>query len=301
MKYGDAPAFRQALEHRLKSRSVGDGAGLARDRKRVAFDRLLARLLSVAPGQWLLKGGFALDLRLLDRARATKDIDIDWQDDRNALLDALIDASDHDAGDFFILTIERIGIPEDRLGESHRFRVTASLAGRHFETFLLDVGFRAEESVATEIITTTNLLTFADIPPVEIRALQLECQVAEKVHAYTRIYAGAQPSSRAKDLVDIALIAELEQLDGQQLHNAITTTFCRRDTHTAPSTLPFPPSEWNLPYRQLAEMVGIPTQLTTGHHRAAALLDPILGGQATGTWDPQHQRWTDSSTSYRSN
>jgi hypothetical protein len=141
MKYSDAPAFRQALEQRLKRRTGGDGASLARDRKRVAFDRLLARLQAVAAGQWLLKGGFALDLRLVDRARTTKDIDIDWQATSNALLETLIDASDYDAGDFFTFTIERSGVPDDRVGGSHRFRVTASLAGRPFETFLLDVGF----------------------------------------------------------------------------------------------------------------------------------------------------------------
>jgi len=38
---------------------------IARERKRVAFDRLLARLIAVAPGRWILKGGFALDLRLI--------------------------------------------------------------------------------------------------------------------------------------------------------------------------------------------------------------------------------------------
>lgn len=68
MRYGDAAAFRQALEQRLRTRAAGDGARLARDRKRVAFERLLARLNEVAPGNWLLKGGFALDLRLADRA-----------------------------------------------------------------------------------------------------------------------------------------------------------------------------------------------------------------------------------------
>ncbi len=73
MRYRDAAAFRQALEQRLKDRAGGDGARLARDRERVAFDRLLARLLAVAPGQWLLKGGFALDLRLATRARSTRD------------------------------------------------------------------------------------------------------------------------------------------------------------------------------------------------------------------------------------
>lgn len=292
MKYGDAPAFRQALEHRLKSRASGDGAGLARDRKRVAFDRLLARLQSVAAGQWLLKGGFALDLRLVDRARTTKDIDIDWQANSGALLDTLIDASEYDPGDFFTFTIERSGIPDDRLGGSHRFRVTASLAGRTFETFLLDVGFRTDDPIATETLTTTDLLAFADIPPVEVRALQLEYQVAEKVHAYTRVYAGAQPSSRVKDLVDLALVADLERLDGQQLHEAITTTFRRRNTHPAPPTFPPPPAEWDIPYRLLAEAVGISPRLAEGHHTAASLLDPVLAGQSTGTWDPQRQRWT---------
>lgn len=73
MKYQDAPAFRQALERRLKERAAGEGARLARDRKRVAFDRLLARLVAVAADAWVLKGGFALDLRLTERARMTPD------------------------------------------------------------------------------------------------------------------------------------------------------------------------------------------------------------------------------------
>lgn len=69
MRYGDGGAFRQALEQRLKTRAGENGARLARDRKRVAFDRLLARLATIAPNSWLLKGGFALDLRLAKQAR----------------------------------------------------------------------------------------------------------------------------------------------------------------------------------------------------------------------------------------
>lgn len=179
MRYRDATAFRQALEERLKTLAHGDGAQLARDRKRVAFDRLLARLLAVAPGQWLLKGGFALELRLAGRARATKDVDIDWQAGEELLLETLIDAAAHDAGDYFAFTIERTGAPEDRLGGSHRFRASTSLAGRLFETFLLDVGFRGEEEVAADTLTTEAILAFAEIPPVEVLAVPLELQVAE--------------------------------------------------------------------------------------------------------------------------
>lgn len=92
MRYQDAAAFRQALEQRLKNRADGDGARLARDRKRVTFDRLLARLLAVASKKWVLKGGFALDLRLAARARSTRDIDIEWRADKKVLLDSLLDA-----------------------------------------------------------------------------------------------------------------------------------------------------------------------------------------------------------------
>jgi len=44
--------------------------------KIVAFDRFLARLMRLQPDRWILKGGFAIQLRLVDKARTTKDIDI---------------------------------------------------------------------------------------------------------------------------------------------------------------------------------------------------------------------------------
>ena len=116
MRYGDAAAFRQALEQRLKARASGDGARLSQDRKRVVFDRLLARIVAAAPDRWLLKGGFALDLRLFERARATKDVDLDWHATEEELLEAIIDAATYDAGDFYEFAIERSDTPEDPLG-----------------------------------------------------------------------------------------------------------------------------------------------------------------------------------------
>jgi hypothetical protein len=292
MKYRDATAFRQRLEQRLKDWADGDGALLVRNRKRVAFDRLLARLLAVAQEQWLLKGGFALDLRLATRARSTKDVDIEWRADKKELLDALLDAASHDAGDFFEFEIERAGIPEDRLGGSHRFRVSASLAGRPFEAFLLDVGFRSDDAVETETLRTDDFLGFAEIEPVEVQVVPLELQVAEKLHAYTRVYEGGRTNTRTKDLVDLALIAELSQLDAAALRREIKTIFDLRDTHTVPDSLPRPPAEWTVPFRRLAEEIGVPAELAAGHSDATALVDPILSGEvASGTWDSTRRRW----------
>lgn len=292
MSYRDAAAFRQALERRLKERSAGVGAHLARDRKRVAFDRLLARLMAVAADRWLLKGGFALDLRLIDRARATKDIDLDWRDRQDQLLDTLLDAADHDHGDFFTFRIERAGSPEDQLGGSWRFRVVASLAGREFDTFLLDIGFRAVSTERVDTLTTPGLLAFAGFAPVTVPALPLEAQAAEKLHAYTRIYADAQPSSRTKDLVDLVLISDLASLDAASLKRAIQETFAIRSTHPAPEALPPPPTDWSRPFGELASTVGIHTDLAAGYTAAAELLDPILDGRIpNGTWDVDKRRW----------
>jgi len=302
MRYGDPAAFRMALEQRLKDRAAGGGARLARDRKRVAFDRLLARLITVAEGRWLLKGGFALELRLAARARTTKDVDIEWRANEGELLDALLDAADHDADDFFVFTIERAGVPEDRLGGSRRFRITASLAGREFEAFLLDVGFRSDDALATETLRTDDFLGFAGIEPVEVDAVPLELQVAEKLHAYTRRYEGGRPSTRAKDLVDLALIAELSSLDAAALRREVKTIFALRDAHSPPDTLPLPPAEWAVPYRRLAEEVGAPAELEVAHRDAAALLDPVLAGEASrGAWSPAERRWVaDDGTTERS-
>lgn len=76
MRYASAPQFRQSLEARLGTASRAGGPSLARLRKEVVFERLLARLVAVAPDRWILKGGLALDCRFGDRARTTRDVDL---------------------------------------------------------------------------------------------------------------------------------------------------------------------------------------------------------------------------------
>ncbi len=75
-QYQSGAAFRRALEERLRNRSIKTGIPLVRLRKTVAFDRFLARLIRHQPDSWVLKGGFAIQLRLVDKARTTKDIDV---------------------------------------------------------------------------------------------------------------------------------------------------------------------------------------------------------------------------------
>lgn len=294
MRYATAADFRRALEQRIKSSADGDASAIARIRKRVAYDRLLARLAAVAPGDWAVKGGFALDLRLADRARATQDIDIAWREHATELTEALIASSTHDANDFFTFLIERTNDPSDRLGGAHRFRVGASLAGRLFETFLLDVGTLDDSLEPVDMLAAPGLLDFADITPVIVPLLPLATHVAEKLHAYTRVYEGGRESTRPKDLIDLVLIGRSFALDARALRCAIDEIFDHRGTHPRPPALPAPPKSWSLPFQRLAASVGVEEGLSEAHAAAGALLDPILRGiVATGSWDAAAQRWAD--------
>jgi hypothetical protein len=142
MRYATPAAFRTALEARLLVHSKATSLTLDRLRKQVVFERLLARLLVAAPGRWVLKGGFALDLRLGTRARPTKDLDLARGDAVEQATADLLAAQAVDLGDYFVFTVERSEELDDVLeGAAVRYRVTASLAGRRFEQVVVDVGF----------------------------------------------------------------------------------------------------------------------------------------------------------------
>ncbi|WP_166354305.1 nucleotidyl transferase AbiEii/AbiGii toxin family protein [Phytoactinopolyspora limicola] len=123
-------------------------------------------------------------------------------------------------------------------------------------------------------------------------------QAAEKLHAYSRTYEGGRVSSRAKDLVDLALIAHLFTLDADQLRRAIEDEFAARATHKKPQHLPPSPEQWREPFGQLAAAVGLDRDLDVGRGAAAAMFDPILKHQIqAGTWSPETQQWTNITTS----
>jgi len=110
-KYATAGAFRRALEERLKATSMNEQTDLNRLRRQVSFDRLLARLFRHAAPPWLLKGGYALELRY-KAARSTVDIDLTVQsisvsagEEPNQIVrEMLQSAADVSLGDWFEFT-----------------------------------------------------------------------------------------------------------------------------------------------------------------------------------------------------
>jgi hypothetical protein len=75
-RFGSASAFKAALEARLRKKSQESGIPFSTLQLKFVIERLLARLFRDDAPPWLLKGGFAMDLRFRPRARTTKDIDL---------------------------------------------------------------------------------------------------------------------------------------------------------------------------------------------------------------------------------
>lgn len=106
--------------------------------------------------------------------------------------------------------------------------MAATLAGRIFERTVIDVAFAAAPVHSPDQVATSNLLDFAGIDGVDVPTLGIEQHLAEKLHAYTRIYAGGRRSTRVKDLVDVAVIAKTSVVDAAKLVEAIAEIFERR-------------------------------------------------------------------------
>lgn len=264
MRYDTPQALRIALEQRLLTRSTETGIALDRLRRRVLFERVVARLEAAEPSRWVLKGGMALEVRLQDDARLTKDIDLglrDEVDDEQKLHDRVADALAVDLdGDGFVLTAAApVALGADGAGHlTWRIKVSASLAGKPFGGTQVDVSPRAHELDKTDRMRLANLLDFAGVPAPVVEVVDVHRHAAEKFHAMLRDL-GDRENSRVRDLVDLALLIEHDQLDARRVADAATQVWAERDAAEPPRSLPSLPATWPDRYERLAVDHGLAT------------------------------------------
>jgi hypothetical protein len=265
-KFASAASFRVALESRLQKMAQAEGLDLQRLRRQVSFDRLLCRLFATPQAPWLLKGGYAMELRL-KTARTTRDIDLamirlpvpsaDWDANVSDVLESLRDAGNLDLHDFFTFVFGDATQDLDAAPYGGaRFPVDARLAGRIFAKFHLDVSTGDVLREPYETLSGRDWLGFAGIAGANFPAVSPEEQFAEKLHAYTMPRTGRE-NTRVKDLIDLVLLIERTRLDAVRLPKAIRETFQRRKTHNVPPALTPPPASWSGPFLEMAVECGL--------------------------------------------
>lgn len=258
MRYQTPRALRAALGERLRSASREGGISLDVLRRRVIYERILARLNHVQPGTWVVKGGCALDIRMPDRTRATEDLDLGLRHDQadgawvlEQLRAALAEDPDSDSFTF------RVGDYRSSTQESlaWRFRVWAHLGGSEFGTLRIDVARRSEGLDRTDHLPIPCPLEFAGISTHSAEVIDVNRHAAEKFHALTRTY-DDRPNSRVRDLVDLVLLIEFDLIDNDRCSEEVCITFRERHTHDLPSEIA-PPPTWRDHYEQMASELDI--------------------------------------------
>lgn len=224
---------------------------------------------------WVLKGGYALELRF-HRARSTKDLDLimrlgsrgPGERSEGELRERLQQSAEIPLSDYFTFIVgeESLGLGQAGAGGS-RFPVDARLDGRTFVKFHVDLGLGDEVLEPTERLSGEDWLGFAGIPPVNVPALSAEQHWAEKLHAYTLPREGA--NSRVKDLVDLVMLIEWHGLQPEALRTAVRATFKRRATHSVPTLIPTPPPSWQKPFAALARECGMAETAESAQARVA--------------------------------
>jgi predicted nucleotidyltransferase component of viral defense system len=274
--YKTAGPFRTALEARLQTRARETGTDLQRLRRQVAFDRFLARMFSKGPKAtypWVLKGGYAMELRT-HSARTTKDIDLTLHDgtrlskepgERREQVRAMLqEAVAVRLDDYFEFLVgeareELDGAPEG----GSRYPVEARMDGREFARFHVDVAIGDEVLEPLDIVTGEDWLGFAGVTASSFPVISAEQQFAEKLHAYT-LPRGERVNTRTKDLIDMVLLVREEKLEKGKLRAAIRGTFKRRATHRLPGNLEASPREWESVFDALAKECHLAMSLREG-------------------------------------
>jgi hypothetical protein len=270
------------LEERLKRASLTDQIDPNRLRRQVSFDRLLARLFREESAPWVLKGGYALELRF-KAARSTVDIDLTVQrvaasasgDQNQIVREMLQSAADISLGDWFEFAVgpASMDLTAAPYGGA-RYPVEARMDERIFARFHLDAGVGDVVMRPLETIVCRDWLEFAGIESSRILMIAREQQFAEKIHAYTLPRNAA--NSRVKDLVDLALLIGSGGLDKPRIMEALHLTFERRGTHDLPGSLVPPPADWQVPFQALAEECGLPTDVAAVFAGVQKFVEEVL-------------------------
>lgn len=256
MRYASPQALRMALSQRLLTQSETTGISLDRLRRRVLFERIVTRLYAAEPGIWVVKGGMALEVRLRDEARLTKDLDLGLRakvqasgDLKERLIEALSIDPDKDG---FILSVGSVKrLMEDNQGQATwRAQIASQLAGKPFGGMQVDVSPRIHELDETDFMVLPNFLDFAGIEPPEVELVSVDRHVAEKFHGMLKQFPDRE-NTRVRDLVDLVLLNEHGLVDPERAAESVRCVWAERDEPLS-DEFPSLPMNWPDRYEAMA-------------------------------------------------
>jgi predicted nucleotidyltransferase component of viral defense system len=284
-----------------RMRAVANGIGGSEPARRVhvvvAIDRLLQRLLQTTSwGTWILKGGYANQVRHPATARTTEDVDLAIEAAIEKATEMLVIAMRLDLADLF--AFELAGAPRVLAGApggGRRYMVIARLGGQELVRFNVDVSANDAVVGPLEQHASDPIVQVLGYERATYPVYPVAQQYAEKLHAYT--VPREAENTRAKDLADMVWLATLHPFESDALIDAAAATFGRRASPPWPPALTPPPAAWARQYGALRRELNLdPGTVAAAHASRVTFLEPVLAGDRGRRWDPGTNAWTDEPT-----
>lgn len=279
-----------------RMRAVANGVGGTQPVRRVhvvvAIDRFLQRLLHTTSwGTWIIKGGYANQVRNPGTARTTEDVDLAISSDIETATDMLAIAMRLDLADLF--AFELAGAPRTLAGPpggGRRYLVVARLGGQELVRFKVDISANDAIVGALEEHASDPIVELLGYERATYPVYPVAQQFAEKLHAYT--VPREAENARGKDLADMVWLTAVHPFDSGALIDAATATFDRRAQHAWPPRLAPPPVAWARQYAALRRELHLdPLTAADADASLVEFLDPVLTGKRSRTWDPASRSW----------
>lgn len=293
-EYGSPAATWAAIRSAARTGPATKGVPTMEMVSLLLFDRFLARVFAGPDAPFVLKGGTRM-LAFIPTARATVDIDLETsQYDISTAVAYLEQLVEKDIGDRLRFTLRRQvrRVSGDDQPNVSMITLTFEAVGTG-QQLKIDLAVHDRAGAATvRAVPEFRVPLGRDVPSPEYVMVATEVQIADKVAAMMeRNHSGDGRSSRAKDLVDLALIALHFSCDAALLREALDvqievrslTSFTRVDASSAIQT----------GYATVAKKAAT---LTLTWQEAEVLtnqlIGPILDGTVTsGMWDPAEGAW----------
>jgi hypothetical protein len=269
------PKTKARLEQLITQWQKDSGQPVGRLNMRIATMMLAGALARVADADgktlFAAKGGIAMELRMGDRARATRDVDLIMRGDPAQLAD-LLDQGLADPYEGF--TFQRREISEHPLRtQVQQVRIQVQFAGRALSSLRLEI---APAEIGDE--------EFVAIPGAPLDAVGLDgpdlvivlgerWQIAQKLHAVTEPPNEGTENPRVRDLIDLQLLETLTP-DLRPVRDACERVFAARGQHSWPPTLQVYPS-WPDTYAGLATELGVDPDLDRAAGAVRAFISRI--------------------------
>jgi hypothetical protein len=290
-RYGSPAAFRRVLTDKLRAAAAEGEWSLQELQRQFSYDRLLARLYA-DDEPWIVKGATALIARRI-AVRSTIDIDIYRERSVEKAEHELRDACERDMDDWFSFRLGASQSVNDGIGV--RIKVAAYIGETAWSRFHIDlVGSDLRMTGQPDAVAPLAIVEIAQVEQSGYLAYPIVDHVADKACAIFQRYGPAEaPSTRFKDLVDLVAIFITTPIDAEGQTAALTSEASRRSL-TLPDMFAVPDHRlWERGYPAEANRSSLPTahSLDEAIEIVRGFIDPVLRGDARGSWRPGRLEW----------